>query len=650
MVISQIMGGLGNQLSEYACGYSLAKHLGQELVLDVSDYVCRGYFRPYCLDKLRIGHHRKLIYPTVSFKFMEPECIPAELSEDYGLRIINLSEAGTREELLKAAEGAENIYLMGYGGIHYAAPEDREEIRAKYQMKEPALAVEQFKNRIRGEYSVAVHIRRTDFVDLKCESSTEYFQAAITYIRIFHPDAQFYFFSDDIKYAMEQFGAYENYHYVHLLGGMDADLEEFFCLIACDGRILSAKSTFSIWASELNQKERKLDICQDALDSQNFVCLNQAAISKLCGWYQPEGAVSAKADIAAVVNTAFGLTAEGRNNEAIEIIDRAGFDSYGFTEEDTCKLTALKEIALVQKGEKGLPAALRAFYEQMQRDNGDPAFHADYFRALYQAGRMEESAVHAALANRLGDQENYQEYFEESSAMSYAAELYGHLKNNPPRHFIFVLMCGWNYYITYMESLAALLARMGQKVTFLQEDETLIGAEDSAVNIARMLLQNRRYLDRNYNYHMDMVYVPSFDFNEERKKCLFQELIRQCASQFDLQTVVVTTVPTVFSLSKTGEVKYVVPDICDPLNCERIFFKEDMASYIVYMADHADAIFLSGPVFETVKKLYGSKVHRAFPVWGDNSKYQFLNKDIDFTPNYIHSDEMIRNAAELLRV
>lgn len=61
MVIIKIMGGLGNQLSIYARGYSLARYLKQELVLDISDYMQRGYFRPYVLDKLKIGKHRKLI-------------------------------------------------------------------------------------------------------------------------------------------------------------------------------------------------------------------------------------------------------------------------------------------------------------------------------------------------------------------------------------------------------------------------------------------------------------------------------------------------------------------------------------------------------------------------------------------------------------
>ena len=231
MVVVEILGGLGNQLDAYACGYSIAKQLGQELVLDVSDYTHKGYFRPYCLDKLKIGTHKKLIYPPVSPGFMDASCIPQEL-RDNGLRILKHEDFKTREALLDAAKGAENIYLMGYGGRHYCTQEDDVEVKKQFQLKEPSIAVEQFKERIRQEFSVAVHIRRTDYVALGCQAAVEYYQAAIVYLKIFYPDAHFYFFSDDIQYAKDQFGPCANYHYVHLLGGMDADLEEFFCISA----------------------------------------------------------------------------------------------------------------------------------------------------------------------------------------------------------------------------------------------------------------------------------------------------------------------------------------------------------------------------------------------------------------------------------
>ena len=50
MVIMRIKGGLGNQLFQYAAGYSLAKRLGQELLIDSSFYptqALRGYKLPF---------------------------------------------------------------------------------------------------------------------------------------------------------------------------------------------------------------------------------------------------------------------------------------------------------------------------------------------------------------------------------------------------------------------------------------------------------------------------------------------------------------------------------------------------------------------------------------------------------------------------
>lgn len=116
-----------------------------------------------------------------------------------------------------------------------------------------------------------------------------------------------------------------------------------------------------------------------------------------------------------------------------------------------------------------------------------------------------------------------------------------------------------------------------------------------------------------------------------------------------MQTVVVTSVPDVFLEPKIEGIKYVVPDICDLLNCERMHFDSDLTSYILYMADHSDAIFLSGAVPEQVDEHYSSKVHQAFPAW-TGSQYEFLNDEIDFTSNYIESEQMLRNAVELLKI
>lgn len=96
-------------------------------------------------------------------------------------------------------------------------------------------------------------------------------------------------FSDDIQYAKEVFGPSVNYHYVHLLGGMDADLDEFFCISACNGRILTQQSSFSYWATELSQSKNQINIGQNSdyreKSTINQIYLTQEAIEALSAHY-----------------------------------------------------------------------------------------------------------------------------------------------------------------------------------------------------------------------------------------------------------------------------------------------------------------------------------------------------------------------------
>ena len=53
MVIVKIGDGLGNQMFNYVCGYSVAKHDNDTLLLDTSD-VDNSTLRTYDLDKFNI--------------------------------------------------------------------------------------------------------------------------------------------------------------------------------------------------------------------------------------------------------------------------------------------------------------------------------------------------------------------------------------------------------------------------------------------------------------------------------------------------------------------------------------------------------------------------------------------------------------------
>ena len=57
MITVRAKGGLGNQLFQYATGYSLAKRLGQEVSIDIS-FFPQQTLRGYKLDKLNLNKMR----------------------------------------------------------------------------------------------------------------------------------------------------------------------------------------------------------------------------------------------------------------------------------------------------------------------------------------------------------------------------------------------------------------------------------------------------------------------------------------------------------------------------------------------------------------------------------------------------------------
>lgn len=655
MVIIRVMGGLGNQLSIYARGYSLASYLKQELVLDVSDYMLKGYFRPYVLDKLKIGKHRKLIYPSSSVDFTQMKNF-SQLVWDKNIKIITDESAGTREELLQEAAGAQNVYLLGYGGRQYCTLEELEKLCTQFQLKEPSSAVEMFQKRIEGEYSVAVHIRRTDFVELNMQDSQRYFCAAITYIRFFHPEAQFYFFSDDIEYAKKTFGNYAGYHYVQLLGGMDADLDEFFCISSCTCRILSHKSSFGSWASVLNRCENKLDISRAENNrisvSEKTIYLTSAAVGAFSSCYRSVEKKGIPESSDETEEAAYRLVAEGQNEKAVSAIDCACMDSYMLTDRRIQVLSDLKAIAFAQNGEISSSAAVRNFYQQMQTRMEDPAFHANFFLTLYHSGHILESAIHAALANRYGDEEDYTEYFQSKASLDLLPlELYRHLKGSAVQHFIFVPVEGWNYYIGYVKTIAVLLARMGQKVTFFSESGTVqipegMRADDREV--ACVAFERSREADHTYHFHLQLLPVI-VRLDENGSKVMFGETLRQCVYRSEMPSTVVASSPGILTWPKIKNVRYVIPDICDPLNPERYTGGiDDVKAYVSAMLEYADDVFLSGSLFDEFKRLYPQKVHKAYSTWNGGS-HAFLDAELDFTANYISTECMIRNAFEILK-
>ena len=240
MIIIKIMGGFASHVCKLFFGAKLAEYLQMELMLDISDYY-DGYFRPYNLHLLNIP-----VFQTVCTR---------EIEKKYS-HLIMVRNSDDMENMIKFRRKG-NYYIFreetDYAVFFERHPEFEVDAATPYiktlHLKTSSLFIKEFMNKIAQHTSVAVHIRRGDFVTLGQESKIAYFCAAIAWFYERNPKTQFYFFSNDLEWVKTQFGFNGQFHYVHAQDKKIGDIEDFFCISYCNYRILSSYSSYGLLAN-----------------------------------------------------------------------------------------------------------------------------------------------------------------------------------------------------------------------------------------------------------------------------------------------------------------------------------------------------------------------------------------------------------------
>lgn len=103
-------------------------------------------------------------------------------------------------------------------------------------------------------YPVAVHVRRGDYLHQANLASfglcpLSYYRQALRYLLDRHPEARFFFFSDDMDWVVGNLQA-ENAVYVRLEKDVP-DYIDLYLMTRCRGHII-ANSTFSFWGARLS--------------------------------------------------------------------------------------------------------------------------------------------------------------------------------------------------------------------------------------------------------------------------------------------------------------------------------------------------------------------------------------------------------------
>lgn len=277
MIIIKVMGGLGNQLQQYAL-YEKFRSLGKEAKLDIS------WFEDEKQQEKVLARRslELLLFDGLAFEKASRKEYEALLGEDGGSGS-GLSGAAAflrkvKRKLSPASDphfyetdmyhpeifSFENKYLEGHWACekyyHDILPLLREKIRfPKSQNPENARAAE----RMERENSVSVHIRRGDYLDPENAGmfggicTDEYYETAMDYVRERMPNARFYLFSDDTAYLKEHFQG-EDCAIVDWNHGADS-FYDCWLMSHCRANIC-ANSTFSFWGARLNPRTDKLMI------------------------------------------------------------------------------------------------------------------------------------------------------------------------------------------------------------------------------------------------------------------------------------------------------------------------------------------------------------------------------------------------------
>lgn len=275
MIIVKAMGGLGNQLQQYAL-YRKLESMGKDVRLDTSWFNDSGV-RSEVLAKrdLELDYFEGISYRVTS---------PEDIRSLFG-RTLDEKESvksKLKRKLLPSSDPCftetdmyhEQIfrftdkYLEGYWACerYYAdiLPTLRQEIRFPIDSDQDNLKRnEDAILRMEETVSVSVHIRRGDYLDGTNRAifggicTETYYQAAIDFIREKNPDARFFFFSDDVAYVKEHYQG-EAYEVIDWNHGKSS-FYDMMLMSRCKHNIC-ANSTFSFWGARLNPDESKIMI------------------------------------------------------------------------------------------------------------------------------------------------------------------------------------------------------------------------------------------------------------------------------------------------------------------------------------------------------------------------------------------------------
>jgi hypothetical protein len=259
-ITTQIQGGLGNQLFQYATGKALSVRLKGSLQLGI-DWFNHDWedvtTRHFLLPNLRVKYELKTgstitrapkLWRRIAQQFLP--WTPYVLTERpfrFDAKLIHIKPYANQD-----------IYLLGYWQSfrYFEAIRDAliQEIRPVHDLSK---SYQKYLNQIQSSSSVMIHIRRGDYVHLPVAAKIhgflglDYYQKGMEIILASDPNIQFFVFSDDLEWAKANLPHQDKMTFIHSTEEKTAPIQELFLMIQCQKHLI-ANSSLSWWGAWLS--------------------------------------------------------------------------------------------------------------------------------------------------------------------------------------------------------------------------------------------------------------------------------------------------------------------------------------------------------------------------------------------------------------
>lgn len=257
MIIVRIMGGLGNQMFQYAIGRKLQILNNDVLKLDITDYYTNVHEikRSFKLDVFNVifelatvNEIKKLKTNSILEKigFYKKTHIKEKITNVFDEKILSLNSR-------------ENIYLDGYWQNERYFKDIRDILLKEFTLKvKPS---DEFINLYRlisnSKNSVGIHIRGGDYFRNKKTReflgllSLDYYKNALNFIESRVNDYKVFVFTDDLDYALNHLKINKLKNDIFVVSNNKLfDYEELILMSGCQHLIIS-NSSFSWWGAYL---------------------------------------------------------------------------------------------------------------------------------------------------------------------------------------------------------------------------------------------------------------------------------------------------------------------------------------------------------------------------------------------------------------